>query len=244
MEKEKKQDIYSLKTSFLLLGLSIIVAAMVFGFFFYQTRVSRDYVQVVGAATEGFESDIVKWNITFEENTDLVNIRDGYRNIQEKRDRLIAILKIQGITEEDININPITTQKRWNRDGEVVGYALNQLLFIISSEVEEIEGLALNPDELLDQNIFFQISSLEYFYSGIDTLKKNLLALATRNARERAEMILRESGHQAGKMIWSQAGVFQIIEPYSTEVQSYGIYNTSSRKKEIKVTVHAQFLVQ
>jgi len=244
MEKEKKQDIYSLKTSFLLLGLSIIVAAMVFGFFFYQTRVSRDYVQVVGAATEGFESDIVKWNITFEENTDLVNIRDGYRNIQEKRDRLIAILKIQGITEEDININPITTQKRWNRDGEVVGYALNQLLFIISSEVEEIEGLALNPDELLDQNIFFQISSLEYFYSGIDTLKKNLLALATRNARERAEMILQESGHQAGKMIWSQAGVFQIIEPYSTEVQSYGIYNTSSRKKEIKVTVHAQFLVQ
>ena len=244
MEKEKKQDIYSLKTSFLLLGLSIIVAAMVFGFFFYQTRVSRDYVQVVGAATEGFESDIVKWNITFEENTDLVNIRDGYRNIQEKRDRLIAILKIQGITEEDININPITTQKRWNRDGEVVGYALNQLLFIISSEVEEIEGLALNPDELLDQNIFFQISSLEYFYSGIDTLKKNLLALATRNARERAEMILQESGHQAGKMIWSQAGVFQIIEPYSTEVQSYGIYNISSRKKEIKVTVHAQFLVQ
>jgi len=244
MEKEKKQDIYSLKTSFLLLGLSIIVAAMVFGFFFYQTRVSRDYVQVVGAATEGFESDIVKWNITFEENTDLVNIRDGYRNIQEKRDRLIAILKIQGITEEDININPITTQKRWNRDGEVVGYALNQLLFIISSEVEEIEGLALNPDELLDQNIFFQISSLEYFYSGIDTLKKNLLALATRNARERAEMILQESGHQAGKMIWSQAGVFQIIEPYSTEVQSYGMYNTSSRKKEIKVTVHAQFLVQ
>jgi uncharacterized protein len=244
MEKEKKRDVYSLKTSFLLLGLSIIVAAIVFGYFFYQTRASRDYVQVLGAATKGFESDIVKWNITFEENTDLVNIRDGYRNIQEKRDRLIAILKIQGITEEDININPITTQKRWNRDGEVVGYALNQLLFIISSEVEEIEGLALNPDELLEQNIFFQVSSLEYFYSGIDTLKKDLLALATRNARERAEMILQESGHQPGKMIWSQAGVFQIIEPYSTEVQSYGMYNTSSRKKEIKVTVHAQFLVQ
>lgn len=244
MDIKRQDDIYSFKGSFLILGLSIIVATFVFGFFFYQTRSSRDYIQVLGAATEGFESDIVKWNITFEENTDLVNMRDGYRNIQDKRDRLIDILTKKGISDEDININPITTQKRWNRDGEVVGYALNQSLFMISSEVEAIEALALNPNELLDQNIFFQISSLEYFYSEIDNLKKDLLELATKNARERVEMILKESGHKPGKMIWAQAGVFQIVEPYSTEVESYGMYNTSSRKKEVKVTVHAQFLVQ
>lgn len=244
MEKEKHSELYNLKTAFLLLGISIIVAALVFGFFFYQTRAHRDYVQVVGSASQEFVSDIIKWNITFEENTDLVNVRDGYRNIQEKRDRLLTVLIDKGISQDNININPITIQKRWNRDGEVVGYVLNQPLFIISSEVEAIEELALNPDELLDQNIFFQISSLEYFYSGIDTLKKDLLELATRNARERVEMILRESGHKPGKMIWAQAGVFQIVEPYSTEVESYGMYNTSSRKKEIKVTVHAQFLIQ
>ncbi|GAB4112765.1 MAG: SIMPL domain-containing protein [Candidatus Caldatribacteriota bacterium] len=244
MEKEKTFDFSSLKTAFLILGLSLIVAALVFGFFFYQTRSSREYVQVVGAATQGFVSDIVKWNITFEENTDLNNIIDGYRSIQDKRERLLNILYSKGISQEEININPIKTQKRWNRDGEVVGYVLSQSLFIISSEVESIEKLALNPDELLAQNIFFQVSSLEYFYSGIDNLKKDLLELATRNARERAEMILKESNHQIGKMIWSQAGVFQIIEPYSTEVESYGMYNTSSRKKEIKVTVHAQFLIQ
>jgi len=244
MNTKKESFNGDFRAPFLLLGLSIIIAALIFGFFFYQARSTRDYVQVVGAATKGFESDIVKWNVTFEENTDLVNMRDGYRNIQEKRDRLVSILSGKAISEEDININPITTQKRWDRNGEVVGYSLNQSLFIISSEVEQIEQLALNPDELLDQDIFFQVSSLEYFYSEIDNLKKDLLALATRNARERAEKILQESGHEPGKMIWSQAGVFQIIEPYSTEVQSYGMYNTSSRKKEIKVTVHAQFLVQ
>jgi hypothetical protein len=233
MEKEKHSALYNLRAAFLLLGISIIVAALVFGFFFYQTRAHRDYVQVVGSASQEFISDIIKWNITFEENTDLVNVRDGYRNIQEKRERLINVLIDKGISHDDINISPITIQKRWNRDGEVIGYVLNQPLFIITSEVEAIEKLALNPDALLDQNIFFQISSLE-----------DLLELATRNARERVEMILRESGHKPGKMIWAQAGVFQIVEPYSTEVESYGMYNTSSRKKEIKVTVHAQFLIQ
>jgi len=242
--KEKNFQSNNYTAAFLIMGISIVLAALVFGFFFYQTRSSRDYVQVLGAATQGFESDIVKWNLTLEESTDLHNVIDGYRNIQLKRKKLIDILVNKGISNDDININPISSYNRWGREGEMTGYTLNQSLFIISTEIEAIETLALNPDELLDQEIFFQTSSLEYFYSKIDDMKKDLLELATRNARERADMILKESNHKAGKMIWSQAGVFQIIEPYSTEVESYGMYNTASRKKEIKVTVHANFLIQ
>ncbi|HNS26178.1 MAG TPA: SIMPL domain-containing protein [Methanobacteriaceae archaeon] len=244
MVKEKNFQSNNYTAAFLIMGISIVLAALVFGFFFYQTRSSRDYVQVLGAATQGFESDIVKWNLTLEESTDLHNVIDGYRNIQLKRKKLIDILVNKGISNDDININPISSYNRWGREGEMTGYTLNQSLFIISTEIEAIETLALNPDELLDQEIFFQTSSLEYFYSKIDDMKKDLLELATRNARERADMILKESNHKAGKMIWSQAGVFQIIEPYSTEVESYGMYNTASRKKEIKVTVHANFLIE
>lgn len=244
MVKEKIFQSNSYTAAFLIMGISIVLAALVFGFFFYQTRSSRDYVQVLGAATQGFESDIVKWNLTLQESTDLHNVIDGYRNIQLKRKKLIDILVNKGISNDDININPISSYNRWDREGEISGYTLNQSLFIISTEVDAIETLALNPDELLDQEIFFQTSSLEYFYSKIDDMKKDLLELATRNARERADMILKESNHKAGKMIWSQAGVFQIIEPYSTEVESYGMYNTASRKKEIKVTVHANFLIE
>ena len=240
---DRQNHIQNLKVPFLLLGLSIIVASIIFGFFFYQSRITRDYVEVVGAATERFESDIVKWNITFEEYTGLENVGDGYRKIQDKRDRLLKILSGQGIPEEGININPISTQKRWE-DGKIVGYTLQQSLFVISEVIEKVENLALNPDELLENGIFFQVSSLEYFYSKIDLLKKDLLAMATKNARERAEKILQDSHYRPGRMISAKAGVFQIIEPYETEVQSYGMYNTSSRKKDIKVTVHAQFLIQ
>ena len=231
------------KIPFLFLGLSIIAAALIFGLFFYQSRLTRDYVEVVGAATEHFESDIVKWNMVFEENTDLGNIGEGYRKIKNKRDRLMKILSGQEISEEEINIKPINIQKRWE-DGKIAGYTLQQPLFIISESIEMIERLALNPDELLENNIFFQVSSLEYFYSKIDFLKKDLLAKATINARERAEKILQESDYRPGRMISAKAGVFQIIEPYSTAVESYGMYNTSSRKKDIKVTVHAKFLIQ
>jgi hypothetical protein len=35
--------------------------------------------------------------------------------------------------------------------------------------------------------------------------------------------------------------VFQITEPYSTEVSGFGVHNTATRQKEITVTVHASF---
>jgi len=86
--KEKNFQSNSYTAAFLIMGISIVLAALVFGFFFYQTRSSRDYVQVLGAATQGFESDIVKWNLTLQESTDLHNVIDGYRNIQLKRKKI------------------------------------------------------------------------------------------------------------------------------------------------------------
>jgi hypothetical protein len=38
--------------------------------------------------------------------------------------------------------------------------------------------------------------------------------------------------------------VFQITEPYSTEVSSLGIYDTSTRKKQISVTASAVFAIK
>jgi hypothetical protein len=49
---------------------------------------------------------------------------------------------------------------------------------------------------------------------------------------------------KVGSVLSAQAGVFQIIEPHSTETAAYGVYNTSSRKKEIRVTVHARFSLE
>ena len=41
----------------------------------------------------------------------------------------------------------------------------------------------------------------------------------------------------------ARSGVFQITEPFSTEMADYGVHNTSTRSKEITVTVHATFEV-
>lgn len=64
------------------------------------------------------------------------------------------------------------------------------------------------------------------------------------DTRRRAEEIAKNSGMSIEKMVSARAGVFQITEPYSTEVTDYGVYSTSTREKDVTVTVTASFVVE
>jgi len=85
---------------------------------------------------------------------------------------------------------------------------------------------------------------MEFFSTEIEEIKKQLLAKATQNAFERAEEIISATDLKIDKLISARVGVFQITEPYSTEVAGYGIHNTTSSKKNIKVTVSAEFTLK
>ena len=120
-------------------------------------------------------------------------------------------------------------------------YQVNQSLFLVSDDLTSVERLALDPAGLLGEGVLLQSSQLEYFYSGLAAVKRSLLARATEDARMRAEEIASATNESIGGIVSARAGVFQITEPYSTETAGYGVYNTSSREKQIRVTLHAVF---
>ncbi len=83
----------------------------------------------------------------------------------------------------------------------------------------------------------------EYFVSNLADIKAEMLALATADAKVRAEEIAKSSGNKVCGLLSARSGVFQIRKPLSTDVSDYGIYNTSSKEKEIAVTVTATFKI-
>ncbi len=225
------------------LALGLIVSAIVFGRYHYNSRVVAETVEVVGAATERFESDFVKWRITISQSTGLDDLAGGYRVMDSILGKLRSALVAGGFDEEDISVQPINSFQNYDQ-GKPVGYNLNQSVTLITDRLEAVEELALNPITLVDAGVSIQNSNLEYFSSAIDSLKKSLLARATEDARERAIEIVSTSGRSLGEVKSLRAGVFQIREPYSTDVSGYGVYNTSSREKDITVTVRASFEIK
>lgn len=226
------------------LGVAAILAAAIFGLFFRSARVTRDTIQVTGAATERFESDVVKWSITISRQVPTEGVADGYAALRNDRAQVVRTLSAAGMPEEAVNVQPVTANPRWDQFGSQVGFSLDQGLTVIAENGGgPLEAIALDPGPLLESGVVLQFSRLEYFYSGIDELKHKLLSQATADARRRAEEIAGGSEMAIDKIVSARAGVFQITEPFSTEVTDYGVHSTSTRKKEITVTVHATFSV-
>jgi hypothetical protein len=199
---------------------------------------------VTGAATEPFEADVVKWSITISRQVPTEGVADGYTALREDRAQVVRRLGEAGIPEETLNVQPVTANPRWDQFGSQVGFSLDQGLTVVAEDGgRELEAIALDPGPLLESGVVLQYSRLEYFFSGIDELKHRLLSQATADARRRAEEIAGGSEMAIDKIVSARAGVFQITEPFSTEVTDYGVHSTATRKKEITVTVHATFSV-
>ncbi|PKN72291.1 MAG: SIMPL domain-containing protein [Candidatus Cloacimonetes bacterium HGW-Cloacimonetes-3] len=222
-------------------GLSFIIGLGILGLFLVQSRQSETSLRVVGYSSKLFDSDLVKWNLTVQRNSPPDALKEGYKRMSADISAFKLFLIEKGIPEKEINIQPITSFPQNDNYGNLTSYSLNQSVFILSPDIKKIEELALNPEFFADRGMIMQNSNLAYLYSKLPELKKQLLSEATKDAVARAGEISSSAGTKLGKMKEARAGVFQITEPYSTDVADYGYYNTSTRSKSISVTLTAVF---
>ncbi len=227
----------------LILGGSMIISSIIFGMFYYQSKQEKQVIKVSGYAVDEFDSDLVKWSINLSQRVGLNGLQDGYKSIASQLDQFQKIWDSTGLSSTELKINPVNVNNEYGSAGHT-GYTLTQRIIIVSKSIDEIEKLAINPQLFVSQGLVFSGSEIEFFSSALDDIKIDLLSEATKNARERAERIVALTDTKIVKLISARAGVFQITEPLSTEVAGYGVFNTSSRKKNIKVTVSADFLAK
>lgn len=227
-----------------ILSAGILLAALAFGLFFHSARQPERTVSVVGAATRAFEADRIKWRLSLSRMVGEQELPRGFELMRDDVANVRSQLAAAGLPDSALTMQPPSAQPLYSPQGGRSGYTVMQPLYILSSDIAQVEAVALEPGRILTPGMALEYSQLEYFYDGIAELKHALLADATRDAKRRAEEIATSTDGSVGAMVTARAGVFQITEPYSTEVAGYGIHNTSTRKKEITVTVHGEFRIR
>ncbi len=227
-----------------IVGISIIISSNILGSYFYKSHKENETISVIGSATKRHVSDIVKWKVTLELNTDLNDKNAGYMQLQKDMDNMLQLLKSNNIDQQNITINPIESEVRTDKNEKQLGYTLSQCFFVISSDIPTIEKMALHPNFILGKDIPLQSSSLEYYFSKLPDIKRELIAEAIQDAGKRAETIAQNSGGTIAKLTSARTGAFQINEPYSTEVSYGGVFNTSTREKDITITIDASYAIK
>lgn len=230
------------KQSSFILSIGFIISAVVLGVFFISTR-NEQSIRVVGQGVKSVTSDVAKWNITINKNTNVINQNEGPKLIQKDLLKVKKYLNTNGITDKDILIEPINSYANYGNNG-ISGYSFSQRIEARCNDVEKLEKIVLDIDAMSKEGIYLQNSNIEYYISNLADLKAEMLALATVDAKARAQEIANSSGNKICSLLSAKSGVFMIRKPLSTDVSDYGIYNTSSKEKEIAVTVTATFKVK
>ena len=227
-----------------IIGIAIIISSIVLGNFFYQARKPVNIVRVVGYASRDHDSDILKWRITLSAQSPQNDMMRGFISLNNDIAKFRAFLTEKSFDATELEIMPSWNYSNYNRDGVITGHIFEQTIgFTLNdpNRFEEVEELALDLTDLAKTGIIIKSSTIEYYISALPEIKREIIGDATKDARERALQVANTTGAKLGKLLNGRVGVFQITEPLSVEVQSYGIYNTHTRKKQISVTLTGEF---
>jgi hypothetical protein len=224
------------------IAIAMVLAAMILGYSYYNSKKVENTVRVVGYASGEYDSDIMKWNVSI--STNQPTMLEGFQVMHADLLNFRQYIAEHNIDATNISVRPMWNYANYNREGNLIDYRFEQNFSVTIREVDrfdEIEELANDLTQLLKSGISIKNSSVEYYLSALPELKIEIISNATSDARDRALQVAKTTKTKLGKLKSGRVGVFQITEPLSVEVQSYGIFNTNTRRKQISVTFTGEF---
>jgi hypothetical protein len=210
-------------------------------------RRSNDTITVTGASTERITSDFADWTVEVAQSAP--TLQASYQQLQPAVERTIAFLRQQGIPPEAISRNPIKSERSDVRDSRTgalqsTTFTTRQQIRISSPDVEKVAAVAQRIGALVGEGVPLTINDPAYTYTKLSDKRVDMLAKATRDARQRAREIARQAGSAIGVITQADTGSFQITVPNSTQMTGEGSYDTSTIEKDITAVMGVTFRVE
>lgn len=213
---------------------------------------SKGDLSASGSASVDFVSDLAVWRGWYSVQGE--TSKEAYQKIQNNADIVKRYFEENGVTAEEVTFHSVSinklTRELYSESGNYMGsedngYELTQEFTVRSGDVDKVTNIANECTKLIDSGVEIISSSSEYYYTKLDELKLQLIEEATKNAKQRIDIMAQNAGCQTGELLSADLGVFQITAANSAEEYSYGgTFNTSSKDKTASITVRLNYTVK
>ncbi|MEA5423247.1 MULTISPECIES: SIMPL domain-containing protein [unclassified Synechococcus] len=210
-------------------------------------RRANDAITVTGASTERIRSDFADWMVVVSAGG--ASQQESWQALQPLVQRSRTWLQEQGIAAAELSLDPVRSDREEVRDprtGELrsVSWTSRQTLRIASPDVDRIARVSAGIGSLIGEGIPLTIEEPAYTFTKLAEKRVDMLAKATRDARQRAVAIAREAGSGIGAITNADTGLFQITRPNSTDIGDGGSYDTRTIDKDITAIMGVTFRVE
>jgi uncharacterized protein len=217
-------------------------------------------IKVIGSAKKRIASDLIEWSAALEARAP--DRTAAYRVLREHSAKAVAFLQGQGIKPAEILPSSASFEEEMETVTEIKqiagpnntlvptrldkqvskGFVTKQTITVRSADVPRIEKASREITELLEQGVSITSEPPSYFYTRLGELKVEMLAAAGKDARARADNILKSTGGAGIKKLRNtNMGVINVNPANSTETSPEGNNDRSSFEKDIITVVRAEF---
>ena len=235
-----------------IIALSILFSALIIaGAYKYKFK-DRKRVIVTGMAEKNFVSDLIVWQGDYSRIS--MDLKQAYANLKKDEGSIRAYLLQKGLGNNETVFSAVSINKLYNpvydHTGRLIsntfsGYSLTQNVKIESKNIDKVEKISREITELIQTGIELNSFAPSYYYSKMSELKIDLLAKASKDAKDRAQSITENAGSNLGDLKYASMGVFQITGQNSNENYSYGgTFNTTSKNKTASITLRTEYAVK
>lgn len=192
-------------------------------------------VTVRGLSERTVEANQVTWPIvTKEMGNDLVTL---YNNIQATNKKIVAFLKSNGLSDKEISINPPQVEDRvasaYSNDITInQRYRVTNVIVVTSEQVKLVNTLIDKQPELMRDGIAVVAGDYQYQttyeYTKLNDIKPEMIAEATKAAREAADRFAEDSHSRLGKIQTASQGQFSIEDrdQYTPYIKNIRVVNS------------------
>jgi len=176
-------------------------------------------VTAKGLSEKEVKADKATWPLKFKElGNDPAEL---YGRIEAKTKAVVDFLKKGGVQEDEISVAPPTLvdqQANMSYSSETVRYRYkaNCVVTVVSKNVDLVRKLVGKQTELMRQDVtivgneYDEGSIVSYEFTGLNEIKPEMIAEATKNARKTAERFAADSESKLGKIRTADQGQFSI----------------------------------
>jgi uncharacterized protein len=235
-----------------IIGLAFIIGLFVIANAYKSRAKSLQSIGVTGSAEKDFVSDLVVWKGSYSRKS--MDLKSAYAELKNDETSIRAYLSGKGVSNNDMVFSSVNINKEFNNPTDAngrslgqqfTGFNLTQTVRIESKDVDKINQISREATELIQQGIELNSLAPLFYYTKLTEIKMDLLAKASADGKQRAEIIAKNAGSSLGKLRKATLGVFQITGKNTDEDYTYGgTFNTSSLNKTGSITIKMEFAVE
>ena len=229
------------------LGAGVGVGGWFVGAGFKEGRATARFVTVKGLSERQVAADYAIWPLRMlATGNDLTEVQ---AEIEASEATVRAFLGEQGFTAGEISVEGfevIDQLAQAYRSGPVESrFILSRRLMVRTNDVAKVEAANRAASALAGRGVVLSneshgLAGPFFIFTGLNDIKPDMIAEATRNARKSADEFAADSGSRVGGIRRANQGQFQILPRDNAP----GLYESQQIAKSLRVVSTVEFLLE